>query len=53
LYYVFQVGGGDFGRRDVEGEDLICEVFEGVVSPFGLPVAGKRGNLFGDEEATV
>jgi hypothetical protein len=30
---VFQVLRRDLGRRDVEGEDFVCEVFEGQVLP--------------------
>lgn len=50
---VFEVCGRDLGRRDVEGEDLVCEVLEGEVVPLGSPVAGEHRDLLWDEQATV
>ena len=50
---LLQIGFGDLIARDVEGEDLECEILEGKVPPFGLPVGWERGDFFGDEEATV
>jgi hypothetical protein len=50
---VFQVGGRDLGRRDVQGEDFVCEVLEGQVFPARGPIVGERGNLLGYEEAAV
>ena len=50
---VLQVGGGDLGRGDVAGEDLVCELLEGQVLPLGRPVLGKRGDLLGDEQAAI
>jgi hypothetical protein len=50
---VLEVCSGYFGGRDVEGEDFVCEVLEGQVLPRGGPVAGKYGDLFGDEQPAV
>ena len=50
---VFQVGGRDLGRGDVEGENFEREVFEGEVFPVGRPLVRQGGNFFGDEEAAV
>lgn len=50
---VLEVCGRDLSGRDVEGEDLVGEVFEGEVLPFRGPVAGERGDFFGDEQAAV
>ena len=50
---VLEVCGGDFGGRDVAGEDLVCELLEGQVLPLGRPVLGKRGDLLGDEQAAI
>jgi hypothetical protein len=46
---VLQVVGGDLGRGDVAGEDLVCEFLEGEVLPLGRPVLRKSGDLLGDE----
>jgi len=35
---LLQVGFRDLIARDVEGENLKCEILEGQVPPFGLPV---------------
>jgi hypothetical protein len=37
---VFQIGGWDFGRGDIEGENFEREVFEREVFPLGCPVVG-------------
>lgn len=50
---VFEVGGGDLGGRDVEGEDFVCEILEGQVMPFCSPVAREDRDFFWDEQATV
>jgi hypothetical protein len=50
---VFEVGGRYLGRRDVEGEDFVCEVLEGQVFPRGCPVVGQAGDFLGDEQAAV
>jgi hypothetical protein len=50
---VLEVCGGYLSGRDVEGEDFVCEVFEGEVLPRRGPVAGKCGNLFGDKQPAV
>jgi hypothetical protein len=50
---ILQVGGGDLGRGDVAGEDLVCEFLEGHVLPLGRPVLGKSGDLLGDEQAAI
>lgn len=50
---VLEVCGGDFGGRDVAGEDLVCELFERVVLPLGRPVVRQGRDLLGNEEAAV
>jgi hypothetical protein len=50
---VFEVGGRYLGRRDVEGEDFVCELLEGQVFPRGCPVVGQAGDFLGDEQAAV
>jgi hypothetical protein len=50
---VFEVGRRYLGRRDVEGEDFVCEVLEGQVFPCGCPVVGQAGDFLGDEQAAV
>ena len=50
---VFEIGRGDFAVGDVQAEDLKGELLEGKVAPFGLPVRGQSGHLFGDEQAAV
>lgn len=50
---VLQVGRGDLGGGDVEGEDLVCEVLEGQVLPFGCPIGGQLRDLFRNEETAV
>ena len=43
----------DLRVRDVQGEDLVSQLLEGVVPPFGLPIGGKRGNFFRNEKTAV
>ena len=50
---VLQVGGGDLGRGDVAGEDLVCELLEGQVLPLGRPVVRQGRDLLGNEETAV
>ena len=50
---VFEVGRGDLAVGDVQAEDLKGKLLERKVAPFGLPVRGQGGHLFGDEQATV
>jgi hypothetical protein len=50
---VFQVCGGNLRGRDVEGEDFVCEVFEGKVFPTRCPVVRQCGDFFWDEQASI
>jgi hypothetical protein len=50
---VFEVGRGNFRVGDVQAEDFKGELLEGEVAPFGLPIRGECGHLFGDEQAAV
>jgi hypothetical protein len=50
---VFEVCGRYLGRRDVEGEDLVCEIREREVLPARRPVVGEAGDLLRDEQPAV
>lgn len=50
---LLQVGVRYLLVADVEAEDLKGQLLKGKVAPFGLPIGGEGGYLFGDEETTV
>lgn len=50
---ILQILRRDLLLRDIQGEDLVRQLLEGVVLPFRLPVGWERRHLFRDEEATI
>lgn len=52
-YDFLQICGGDFGGRNVEGEDFEREILEGEVFPVRRPVVGQGGDLFWNEKAAI